>query len=49
MFMEILGNYTVFDRLFTANQLLLGILVKGYLVIQFAFAYWYSRESSPSN
>ncbi len=41
---ELLGYTVIFPGLLTYDQMLWGNLVRGYLVLQFLFAYWYSGE-----
>jgi len=42
--LEILANYEVFENLLSNKQLVWGAILKLYLVIQFLFAYLYSRH-----
>lgn len=44
IFVELLGYTVTFPGLQTYNQMFWGIVLKGYLVLQFLFAYWYCAD-----
>ncbi len=45
LLVAILSEWLVFGDLLTARQLMLGTLVKAYLVVQFAFAYFVAKSA----
>jgi len=42
--LEVTSGLTIFKDRFTTQQMIWGVVVKGYLVVQFLFAYWYTNR-----